>query len=385
MNVEKRVRAEFPDIVDADFFISELFTKLKHKRLAYKAGDLPKKPSGLNTLPALTAGILNQGLNNYVPENGATVFRNVISVSANGANTGAMFYQTKPFTVLQDSYVIDLIDNSAHSDMVYLYLVASLQKSIRFNFSWTNKAGWERIKDKRITLPVNAKGQIIFEYMELYIKELEAERIKDLEAYLVTTELNDYNLTDKELKMIKDVNNDRFKWSEFKIIDLFNIFNTHTILKKEAIPNSGFVPYVTAAESNNGISTFISQDMDKIEKGNSIMIAGKTMVITYQKNDYFSNDSHNLSLQLKEENMQNRAVQLYLVTALKKALVDKYEWGNSISREKIQSDFISLPVLEDGTPNYSMMAEYTKAIEKLVIKGVVDWKDKQIERTKNVI
>ena len=31
------------------------------------------------------------------------------------------------------------------------------------------------------------------------------------------------------------------------------------------------------------------------------MIAGKSMVITYQEKNYFSNDSHNLSLSLKIE------------------------------------------------------------------------------------
>ncbi|CAK1244850.1 Restriction endonuclease S subunit (HsdS) [Fructobacillus cardui] len=156
----------------------------------------------MNTLPALTAGILNQGLNNYVPEAGATVFKNVISVSANGANTGAMFYQTHPFTVLQDAYVIDLIDESKPSDMVYLYLVGALQKSIRFNFSWTNKAGWERIKGEKITLPVDKNGLLAFDYMEAYIKELEAERIKELEAYLIATGLNNYVLNDEEKRVL---------------------------------------------------------------------------------------------------------------------------------------------------------------------------------------
>ena len=38
-----------------------------------------------------TAGIQNQGLNNFVPRTNATILRNVISISANGANTGATF------------------------------------------------------------------------------------------------------------------------------------------------------------------------------------------------------------------------------------------------------------------------------------------------------
>ena len=38
-------------------------------------------------------------------------------------------------------------------------------------------------------------GKINFSYMEKFIEELEAERIEELEAYLVATGLKDYHLT----------------------------------------------------------------------------------------------------------------------------------------------------------------------------------------------
>ncbi len=46
-------------------------------------------------------------------------------------------------------------------------------------------------------LPTTA-GEIDFDFMEKYIAELEAQRIAELEAYLVATELSDYTLTKKE-------------------------------------------------------------------------------------------------------------------------------------------------------------------------------------------
>ena len=89
-----------------DFVIEKYFEKVKVQTLTYKAADLPSEPTGKYVLPALTAGIQNQGLNNYVPVENATVLQNVISISANGANTGATFFQSHKFTVLQDAYAI---------------------------------------------------------------------------------------------------------------------------------------------------------------------------------------------------------------------------------------------------------------------------------------
>ncbi|THA18833.1 restriction endonuclease subunit R, partial [Rodentibacter pneumotropicus] len=90
----------------AEFELRDLFVKITTKKLKYKTNDLPSEATEDFDLPALTAGIQNQGLNNYVPRNDATILKNVISISANGANTGATFYQNKEFTVLQDAYAI---------------------------------------------------------------------------------------------------------------------------------------------------------------------------------------------------------------------------------------------------------------------------------------
>lgn len=58
---------------------------------------------------------------------------------------------------------------------------------------------------------------------------------------------------------------------------------------------------MTASKENNSVGTYISYDESQIEEGNSIFIGGKTFVVTYQENDYFSNDSHNLALYFKDD------------------------------------------------------------------------------------
>lgn len=166
------------------FPLDDLFEKIKVNTLKYKTSELPNEATGEYVLPALTAGIQNQGLNNYVPKEGATILKNVISISANGANTGATFYQNNEFTVLQDAYAIRWkYTDDKLTDNQYIYLASSISKTIFGNYEWTNKAGWERIKFDKIKLPVK-DGKIDFVFMESIIVELKKEPITKIKNYL---------------------------------------------------------------------------------------------------------------------------------------------------------------------------------------------------------
>ena len=167
-----------------EFRIGDLFEKIKVKSLKYKTNDLPSVANKEFDLPALTAGIQNQGLNNYVPRENATILKNVISISANGANTGATFYQSKDFTVLQDSYAIKWIYSDVDlTDTQYLFLVGAISKRIYGNYEWTNKAGWERIKTNTISLPQTVDNQIDYAIMQDFISAVQKLVIKDVVAY----------------------------------------------------------------------------------------------------------------------------------------------------------------------------------------------------------
>ena len=145
---------------------------------------------------------------------------------------------------------------------------------------------------------------------------------------------------------------------------------------------SGHVPYLTASETNNSVASY---DKAWLESGNCIFIGGKTLTITYQEQDFVSNDSHNLALYLKNDSVKTRYIHEYLITSLKKSLAHKYFWGDSISFKKIQSDTIKLPVDRFGEINFDYMERYIKAIEKLTIAEVVKYKDKVISATKQLV
>lgn len=159
---------------------------------------------------------------------------------------------------------------------------------------------------------------------------------------------------------------DEIRWKIFDIIDIFFVDNTHSILKSEIEFDSGDIPYVTSSDFNNAVSSYILADNNIMDKGNVILIGGKTMAISYQEKDFVSNDSHNLMLKLKNEKYRIESIQLFLVSALRNSLAWKYQWSDSISKKAIQRDVIFLPVTLEDEPDWEYMKEYIENLEKKV-------------------
>lgn len=226
----------------------------------------------------------------------------------------------------------------------------------------------------KIKLPTK-DGEIDFKFMEEFIAELEAERIAELEAYLTAAGLKDTILTAEEEIALESFSTRRFE--KFLLKDLFEMANTKSIVKEKIIPDSGKIPYVTASAENNGIMTYINCPAEWIDKGNCIMIGGKTLTFTYQEKNFCSNDSHNIVLYAKEKNLSKKIIYLFFMSAMRASMKNKYSWGNSISMKKIQEDFLYLPT-KDGEPDYAYMKNFITAVQKKVIADVVKYSEEKI-------
>ncbi len=202
------------------------------------------------------------------------------------------------------------------------------------------------------------------------MRQLEIEFLEVLKNYLAASGAPDFCFTKEETLAIESLKTKKFK--NFKVTDIFNIRNTSSLLSREIISNSGSTPYLSASAENNGVNSFISYDPSFLNKGNCVFIGGKTFVVSYQEKDFFSNDSHNLALYLKEKKYSHKDILLGLATCINLSLRHKYSWGNSISSQKIKHDFVTLP-LEDGQPDFEFLGNLTAALKKLVLKTVDDF------------
>lgn len=362
--------------------ISNIFEKIKTKNIKYTAQDLKGKHDERYSLPALTAGVENQGLAYYVPREDVTILKKCISVSANGANTGVMYYQPHEFTVLQDSYAIKYNAGDI-SGLAYLYLVSALQKSVKGRYDWSNKAGWEKIKYDKITLPY-LENKIAFSYMENYIKTLEAERIETLEAYLTVTGLKDYKLTEKDVKTLDkfsklDDNESRVEeWREYTLEELYGK-STRGKRLKSSDRISGKLPFVTAGEENTGISAYIGNDVEIFEE-NTITIdmfgSAKYRGYSYGADDHVA--------VVHSENLSKQSAMFLSKCIDVVSRSGKFSYSRNFYAKDADELTVQLPI-KDNEIDYQFMSDFIRVIEKLIIKDLVEWTDEKIQATKEIV
>lgn len=347
-----------------------------------KTSELPSEKTQDYDLPALTAGIQNQGLNNFVPRKNATILKNVISISANGANTGATFYQSHDFTILQDAYAVKWKQNeNLLTDNQYLFCVGTISKVIYGNYEWTNKAGWEKVKNENIQLPITSTGEIDFAFMENFISELEEERISELNAYLEVTGLKDYTLTTEEENALKDF--EKMEWGEFEIGELFDFLTSKKRFdaNKVKILENGNYPYIVRTSLNNGTKGYLNENEEYLNSGNTISFGQDTATIFYQKEPYFTGDK--IKIVKAKDDLFNAKNALYFLTSMNKSF-QVYSWGSSSFNVDILSKEKMFLPLQNNSLNYPFMEIFISAIQKLVIKDVVLYADKKINATKSI-
>lgn len=294
------------------------------------------------------------------------------------SNNQNIVYLETPFYLKDGHGATSVLQSDNLNELNQMFIISSIDKVIKSKYSYNTKATKIELKNTVIKLPTK-NGRADFEFMESFIAELEAERISELESYLLSSGLKDYALTTEEKQALDNFENVKFE--EFNVIDVFDVKNTGNILSRDIIENSGDIPYLCASSENNAVSSYISYDKEFLDKGNCVFIGGKTFVVTYQEKDFYSNDSHNLVLYLKNEQKRSKLNQLYLATCINKSLQHKYSWGDSISNTKIKKDKVLLPV-KNQQPDYTIMETFISAIQKLVIKDVVLYVDRKIEEAK---
>jgi hypothetical protein len=182
---EQKAIDEYDNLEWGEFRLGVLFEKIKTKKLSFKADELPKQIIGKYTLPCLTSSFKNQGLNYFVPKDGVTILKNVISIPSN-SDIYRAYFQSNEFTVLSDAYAIRWIFNDVKLlPNQYLFAVQCINKVTDLSiYSYKNKlGGWNVVKNKYIQLPIkNDKPD--YEIMDTLISAIQKLVIKDVVLYV---------------------------------------------------------------------------------------------------------------------------------------------------------------------------------------------------------
>jgi hypothetical protein len=297
-------------------------------------------------------------------------------VFSDTTTSDSIFYQ--PLDFIGYPHVQGLYsDNVKWNQKNLHFFVTTFRKSAYGLFNYGNKFERKIASKMYVSLPTTRNGSIDFSYMEKYIEELQQQQRDKIEIFLKNIGLDNCELTKKETESLRRFKNQQIEFKQFEIVEKFNVKNSQNNLKSDVVFESGNTPYVTASEGNNSVVSRISCADNLKESGNSIMIGGKTLVVTYQPEDFVSNDSHNLILYLKDSGKRTENIQLFCVCALNHFLKPIYSWGDSISKTKIQKDIFSLPITAQGNIDYDFMETFISAQKKLVAQKLIHWLEQQ--------
>ena len=386
--------------------LKEDFIKNGGKFEKYEIGNLfeiktPSKKFNANTLkfggkyPYVVRTSQNNGIRNYIDED--IKYLNPANTISFGQDTATIFYQEQPYFT-GDKIKILSFKHKKLEQKTACFLLSVMNKSFS-SFQWGQASfNVEILKKVKILLPTT-NNKIDLQYMENYIIELEEERISELEeeriseltAYLKVSGLEDYKLTKDEQESIDKINKNTIKFQEFKIENVLNWQSQKEIdpLKIEllTIKNPIKYPFYGQATINNGIISYESlQDTvlnNKMENP-TILIHSNNQNCVYLETPFYLKDGHGATSVLQNSELNKLNAQ-YIITCISKIITKKFNYNNKATKIALKNTKISLPVNKDNQIDYIFMETYIKAIEKLVIKNVVEWRDKQINATKQVV
>ncbi|MFR1776742.1 MAG: restriction endonuclease subunit S [Clostridia bacterium] len=363
------------DVEWGDYRIGDLFEKIKTNNVL---------SNGVGDLPATTAILSNNQIGRYIDRKNATILKNVFSATANGF--GKVFYQPNEFTVLQDSYAFKFKDNNINIEKIYAFIVATLN-TIYSKYDWNNKSGWAKIENEYIKLPVK-EGKIDFDFMEIFTNKLKCSPINVIEEYLLTSGLDNPNLTQDDFKFlnIKDgqekIDLDELikcsEWKQFKMEDLFEKVKTNKLpYKAKELPNNPTdtnpLPCLTSSFMNQGLNYYVPKENATILKNVISIPSNSDVYRAYYQSLDFTVLSDAYAIKWKNDNDEITGNQyLFLVSCINKFTdLPIYSYKNKLGGwNVVKNKNILLPV-KDGKIDFDFMEKVVMILKKIIIKDVV--------------
>lgn len=341
--------------------------------------------SSIGKTPVVVNSSINNGIGGYI-DLPPTEKGNIITFS-DTTTDNAIFYQPYDFIGYSHVQGVYPLEKEKWTQNSLLYFLTLFKKCAKGRFDYATKFNRTIALDMVISLPIRNNGEIDYKYMEERISELEEERISELERYLKVTGLDNYKLSESEKNTIEKLNSKNFKTQKFKLGEgdnrLFDITTTKKKFNANCIKFGGKYPYVARSSVNNGIRGYITEDEKYLNEANTISFGQDTATIFYQEQPYFTGDK--IKIMTFREKALDKNLACYLIATMKRAF-QNFSWGQSSFNENILKNIeIELPVIDKNKIDYDFIEKFITAQQKLAIKNIVDWRDKQINATKQIV
>ena len=283
------------------------------------------------------------------------------------------FYRTKPWYagqfVRKITTDLPLTKNTA---LFFTVLLNSLKHKL---LSVLVRDVDKTFREQNILLPTK-NGEIDFAFMERFVAELEAQRVAELEAYLTATGLKDYELTAEEQKALDDFENHNVSWKMVTYQSVFDHIKQGRRLRKEdQFPGS--IPFVMAGTTNTGVVGYISNPVASFPKNSiTIDIFGNSF---YRNYAFGAGDDTGVYWSTKNEYSSKQM--LFFTSTMEKSIAGKFSYGKKLRSSQSLNIKMYVPVTK-GNIDLDFMDTLISAIQKLIIKDVVQYSDRKIAATK---
>lgn len=365
-----------------EYRIEELFEVLTSKK-RFDANKLKLRASGY---PYVVRTSLNNGLRGYIQEE--TKYLNEGNTISFGQDTATAFYQKIPyFTGDKIKILKSKLGRFNHQNAQFFVTAITIAFS---KFTWGGSSyNTKIIESQKISIPTK-NNQIDFDFMESFIAELEAERIAELSAYLTVSGLDNYELSIEELNALQAY--DSMQWQEYRIGSLFSRINTKKLpYKAKDLPTETIdvydLPCLTSSFRNQGLNYYVPREGATILKDVISIPSNSDVYRAYFQSREFTvlSDAYAIKWTDKTLDLSNYHY-LFMVSAINKVTdLPIYSYKMKLGGWNVVKDkTILLPVV-DNEIAFDFMNDYTRAISKLAIKDVVQYADKRIEATKQVV
>ena len=190
-------------------------------------------------------------------------------------------------------------------------------------------------------------------------------------------------LLDKQ--QVKDI-----EWRVFRMEDVLEWQPQKEIdplkLDKLKDKNQKLYPFYGQATLNNGIISYnqlVEEVLNNKEGKPTILIHSNNQNTIYLESPFYLKDGHGATSVLQSKKL-NKLNALYFMSSIKKVILSKYSYNAKATKIELKNTLISLPSLQ-GKPLYDYMEVFIRAVQKLVIKDVVQYAERKVAATRAVV
>lgn len=298
------------------------------------------------------------------------------------------FYRKKPWYAGQFMRKITPKIKVPNGAVLFLTTILNRQKSILLSVLVRDVD--RTFKNIMVKIPITNTGAIDFTFMESFVGELEAERVTELSAYLAASGLDNYELSEEELRAIANLKN--VTWNKYKMGDLFEKVETKKLpYKAKELPTVATgnfnLPCLTSSFKNQGLNYFAPKQGATILKSVITIPQNSDVYRAYYQSSDFTvlSDAYAIDW-IFDKRTLSREQYLFMVVCINKVTdLPLYSYKNKLGGWNIVKDKYILLPQKNGEIDFDFMTAFISAIQKLSIKDVVLFTNRSIAYTKTVV